>query len=146
MFYSCLAVSESGIEVEVSRILGVEAAERDMTVAAADVESLLERNLILLISDFDNSSTSDIDYAYLAALGEIFGAKNLRRGQDKLLFDRNCASCYDTVKHGVDHINLVRNHQILNEIVLTKLRGVVMLRIVLMGRITNFAIDSHDST
>ena len=62
-----LAMGKSGIEVEVSRIFGVEAAERDMTVAAADIKSLLERNLILLVSDFDNSSTSDIDYAYLAA-------------------------------------------------------------------------------
>ena len=135
-----LLVSGGGAEVEVRGLRGVEAAESDVAVAAADVDGLLVGNLVLLVTDFHDAGSADVDDADLAALGEIFGAEDFRGLEDEFLIDGDGAAGDDAVEHGIDHVDLAGNHDVLHEVLLADALGVVMLRVHVAGRLTDGAI------
>ena len=140
LLHAGLLVGGGGAEVEVRGLRGVDAAERDVAVAATDVDGLLVGNFILLVTDFHDAGAADVDDADLAALGEVVGAEDFRGLEDEFLIDGDGAAGDDAVEHGIDHVDLAGNHDVLHEVLLADALGVVMLGVDVAGRLADGAI------
>ena len=70
-------VGGSGVEVELGGVLSIETFEYDVSVAAADVQGLLELQLIAVGAYGDGSAAAYVDHSDLAALGEILRAEDV---------------------------------------------------------------------
>ena len=140
---SGLAVGGGGAEVEAGGLVGRVAPEGHMAVAASYIECLLVVEMILLITDEHASGTAYIDDSELTALGEPFGAQDVRGAQQQLLLHGHGSSGYDAVEHGVYHVDLVGCHDLLHQIFLADARGVIVLRVKIARRLAYFAVEFH---
>ena len=142
MVWIC-GVCRCGAEIEFCRIGRIEAFESYLPVAASEVEGLLVFHRIRLIPGLHESLAADIEYSHFPAGKEIFAAENVHRFQFQNLVDRHRPSGNHPVMHGVHQIDLIRGEDLLHKIVFPQPGRVIMLHIVRMGSISNFAVDFH---
>ena len=127
-------------------MLSIETFEYDVSVAAADVQGLLELQLIAVGTYGDGSAAAYVDHSDLAALGEILRAEDVGGGEGQLLGHGHGAADDDAVEHRVAHVDLIGGHDPLHEVVLAEGGGVIVLSIVLVGGVAHFYIDfAHNS-
>ena len=140
---SGLLVGGGGAEVEVGGLGGIIAAEGDVPVAATYIQGFLIIEMEDFFSDLHAAGAADIDDPELAALGKIVSPEDLRSAQQQIFLHRNRSAGDYAVEHRIYHIDFVRHHKVLHQILLADTPGVVMLGIYIARCLPDFAIDFH---
>ena len=140
---SGLPVSRCGAEIEMGWLGSIVALEGDMAVSTADIEGLFIIKMIFLFPDFHCPGATYINDSKFPALSEIISPKDLRGGEEKLLLNGNGSTGDDAVEHRIDHVDLVRSHDLLHKIFLTDPGRVVMFGVEIARGLANLTIQFH---
>ena len=136
-----LLVRRRRVEVKLRRILRIQRLERHLLLAAADVERLLERELVVLAVHRHDTRAADVDDAEFAAVEEVVGLELEERVEVERLGDGHRAAVDETVVHRVRHVDLVRNHDLLHHEAVADLRRVIRLEVVRMNGSLDLVVD-----
>ena len=131
------------VEVEFRGSRFVVAAEDHLLVAAADVEGLLETDRVGLSFDGDGSSAPDVDDSHLAARGKVVGRQDVHRLEPERRVHRHRAAHDQAVVHRIGEVDLIGNHQPLDEELLAQACRIVIFRITRVRRVTQAEIGFH---
>ena len=140
-----LLVGGDAVEVELCRLLRVGAAEHHIAVAAAYVECFFVAQGERLAAHLNGAfAQPDVEYAHLAARGEVFGLQRVDGLELQLFADRHCPAYYHSVVHGVHHVHFVGCEHALDEEVAPDALGVIAFCVLGVGRIANLIVCLHN--
>ena len=133
-----------GVEVELGGVLAVLGGEHHVTVAASDIESLLEAERIGLVAHLHDAFTlSHVEDTHLTSGCEEVGLQGVDGFEFEFLVDRHGTSHHHTVIHGVHHVHLVGSKHLLDQEVAAYAGCVITLGILGVGCVADFIICLH---
>ena len=106
----------------------------------AEVGATTYYSEIAMVQTLDNlrrDGTLDI----IAYLRIVNGPENLRGSEDEFFMDGNGSAGDDAVEHGIDHVDFIRDHYLLDKVFFPDPFGIVVFCVDVAGRLAHGAVD-----